>query len=46
MQETFEKELTDDPLEACLVYDISADDPDKEVVMYEHYLSANPALNN
>ena len=45
MQETFEKQLTDDPLEACLVHDVSEDDPDKEVVMYEHYLSANLALN-
>ena len=45
MQETFEEQLTDDPLEACLVYEVSEDEPDKEMTMYERYLSANPALN-
>ena len=45
MQETFEEQLTDDPLEACLVHEVSEDEPDKEVAMYERYLSANPSLN-
>ena len=28
-----------------MVHDVSVDDPDKEVVMYEHYLGTNPTLN-
>ena len=44
VQETFEKQLTQDPLEACLVHDTNEDDVDQEVVMFNYFLNANPAL--
>ena len=37
-------QLTQDPLEACLVHDVKEDDIDQEVVMFNHFLKANPAL--
>ena len=45
VQKTFEKQLTQDPLEACLVHDANENDTDQEEVMFNHYLNANPALN-
>ena len=45
VQETFEKQLTQDPLEACLVHNAKEDDIDQEVVMFNHFLNANPTLD-
>ena len=44
MQGVFKKQLTQDPLEACLVHEAREDDVDQEVVLYDHFLKANPAL--
>ena len=45
VQGIFWKKLIQDPLEACLVHDVKEDDTDQEVVMFNHFLGANPALN-
>ena len=40
----FEKQLTKDPFEACLVHEAGEDEIDQEMVHYDHFLQASPSL--
>ena len=40
----FEKQLTKDPLEACLVHEAGEDEIDQEMVNYDRFLQASPSL--